>query len=93
MILSQLECSTLAMIFFDDGGVVVSAKNTDDGLRVDGFPSTSFGDPFERLAYVDRIDNSNSDDEVDTAGVPLPRCGNTDFSGVRNMIECLYLPF
>ena len=31
------ECSTLAMSFFDDGGVVVSADDIDDGLKVDGF--------------------------------------------------------
>jgi hypothetical protein len=72
---------------------VVSANNTDDGLIVDGFPTTSFGDPFERLANVDRIDDGDFNDEVDTAGVPLPQCGNTDFSGVSNMIECLDLPF
>ena len=72
---------------------MVSSKGTNDGLIVDGFPTTSFGDPFERLANVDRIDHGNSNDKVDTAGVPLPRCGDTDFSGVSNMIECLELPF
>ena len=72
---------------------MVSANDTDDGLIVDGFPTTSFGDLFERLSDVDRIDGGNSNYEVDTDGVPLPRCGDTDFLGVSNMIECLDLPF
>ena len=65
---------------------MISADNTDDGLIVDGFPTTGFGDPFERLTNVDQINDGESNDEVDTARVPLPRCGDTDFSGVSNMI-------
>ena len=67
---------------------MVSADNIDDGLKVDGFPTTSFGVTFDRLADVDRIDDGDFDDEVNKAGIPRPRCGDTDFLGVNNMIEC-----
>jgi hypothetical protein len=66
---------------------VVSADDIDNGLKVDGFPTTSFGVTFDRLADVDRINVGDFDDEVDTAGIPRPRCSDTDFLGVNDMIE------
>ena len=68
---------------------MVSANDIDDGIKVDGFPTTRFGVTLDRLAGVDRINDGDFNDEVDTAGFPRPRCGNTDFSGVNNMIKCL----
>ena len=67
---------------------MVSANDIDDGLKVDGFPTTRFGVSFDRLDDADRIDDGDFDDEVDTAGIPRSQCGNTDFLGVINMIEC-----
>ena len=66
---------------------MVSANDIDNGIKVDGFPTTSFGVTFDRLAAVNQIDNSNFDDEVNTAGIPRLQCGNTDFFGVNDMIE------
>ena len=72
---------------------MVPADDINDGLKVDGFPTTSFGVSFDRLDDVDRIDDGDFDDEVNTAGIPRPRCGDTDFFGVNDMIKIsIYLP-
>ena len=67
---------------------MVPADDINDGLKVDGFPTTSFGVSFDRLDDVDRIDDGNFDDEVDTVVIPRPQCGDRDFLGVIDMIEC-----
>ena len=67
---------------------MVSANDIDDGLKVDGFLTTSFGVTFDRLVDVDRINVGGFDDEVNTAGIPRQQFGDTDFSGVIDMIEC-----
>ena len=68
---------------------MVSAADIDDGLKVYGFPTTSFGVSFDRLDDVDRIDDGNFDDEVDTAGIPRPQCSDMDFLGVNDICEIL----
>ncbi len=63
---------------FDDRGVVVTADGYDVGVTFDG-----------RLD-VDLINDGDVDDEVDTAMFPRPRCGNTVFPSVNNMIGCSF---
>ena len=55
--------------FFDDGGVVHTANDIDDVGVVD----------------IDPINDSNVNDEVDTAMFPRPRCGNTVSPSVNDM--------
>jgi hypothetical protein len=59
-------CDMYATIF-DDGGIVDTANDIDEGLKVEGFPTTCFGVTFDELVDVDRISDSNVDDEVKTA--------------------------
>ena len=66
---------------------MVLTSDINNGLKVDGFPTTSFGVTFDRLADIDRIDVGGFDDEADTAGILRPQCSDTDFSGVNDMIE------
>ncbi len=62
---------------FDDGGVVVTANGfADVGVTFDG-----------RLD-LDPMNDGDVDDEVDTAMFPHPRCGNTAFPSVNDMIGC-----
>ncbi len=66
--------------FFDDGGVVNAANDIDEGLQVEGFPTTCFDVTFDKIVNDDPIDDGDVDDVVETAGFPHPRCGNTFFS-------------
>ena len=63
--------------FFDDGGGVDTADNIDEGLKVEGVPTTCFGVTFDELVDIDRIDDGNVNDEVETVGFPSPRCSDT----------------
>jgi hypothetical protein len=51
---------------------VVSANNINDGLKVDGFPTTSFGVIFDRRANVEQIEDGDFNDVVNTAGILPP---------------------
>ena len=62
---------------FDDGGVVDTADDINEGLKVEGFPTTRFGVTFDELVDVNLIVDGDVDDEVETAGFPRPQCGNT----------------
>ncbi len=61
----------------DDGGIVNTTEDINEGLKVEGFPTTHFGVTFDELVDVDPINDGNIDDEVETAGFPRPQCGNT----------------
>ncbi len=61
---------------FYDGDIVDTVNDINEGLKVEGFPTTCFCVTFDELVVVDPIDDGNIDDEVQTAGFPCPQCGN-----------------
>ncbi len=70
--------------FFDDGGVVDTADDIDEGLKVEGVQTTCFGVRFHELVDIDRIHDGDVDDEVETVGFPRPRCGDPLFPPIGN---------
>ncbi len=64
---------------FFDGGVVVTADNIDEWLKVDGLPITCFGVACDELGNVDQIDDGDVDDEIKMAWFPGPQWGDPLF--------------
>jgi hypothetical protein len=58
-------CETYLLIFY--GGVVVTADNMDEWLKVDGLSITCFGVACDALVDVDQINDGDVDDEIEMA--------------------------
>ncbi len=52
---------------FFDGGVVDTANDIDEWLKVDGLPITCFGVACGELVDVDQIGNGDVNDEIEMA--------------------------
>ena len=63
----------------DDGGIVISSDDIDNGLDAAGFLTTSFGVTFDELVDFERINDgddivicsANVSNKVNTAGFPV----------------------
>ncbi len=68
---------------FDDGEIVNTTNDINEGLKVEGFLTTCFGVTFDEFVIIDLIDDGDVNDEVKTAGFPRPQCDKTYYADQR----------